>query len=158
MRNRPSGPRQAACAKGRPHGRTLRNARTEPVEHFGFEDGISQPLSLKTDIERWAAGAAQKWDPTANPFSLLLVRDAIAPHTYGSYAVYRKLEQDVAGFRSQTMRLAELVDQPGDLARAGALAVGRLSDGTPLVARSLAVPVKNSIYLSGLNLPRRVHR
>jgi Dyp-type peroxidase family len=115
------------------HGHTLRNEYLSSIDHFGFVDGISQPLCLRADVQRWVAAGSWRWDPTADPFTLLLVRDSLASHSYGSYAVYRKLEQDVDGFRAQTGRLADLLGNAGDWTHISPLAVGRFQDGAPLV-------------------------
>lgn len=104
------------------------------VEHFGFADGRSQPLffaeELAEDREESPDGV---YDPSA-PLSLLLEKDPLGGlHGYGSYLVYRKLEQDVQGFHRALRELAEThPDARGDAARAGALMVGRYPDGSPL--------------------------
>lgn len=86
-------------------GKVLRNAGGQPVEHFGYVDGISQPIFLATD-----SGLREdrdKWDPAA-PLSLVLVRDTLAEEDdcFGSYLVFRKLEQDVRGFKIGRAELA----------------------------------------------------
>jgi Dyp-type peroxidase family len=117
-------------------GKTLRDAHGAPVEPFGFADGISQPLCLKRDVERWRSTGARQWDPTADPLSLLLVRDPLAPGTYGSYAVYRKLEQDVESFRRHAGMLSERLGSRG-WEPGATLAVGRAPDGAPLAGAAL---------------------
>lgn len=108
------------------------------IEHFGFADGVSQPLFLKGDIDKALAsdGNFDKWDPTA-PLSLVLAKDpkGKTEDSYGSYLVYRKLEQDVAGFWGDRQKLAQSVVD-GDYDLAGALIVGRFPDGTPVVDSS----------------------
>ncbi|WP_280315301.1 Dyp-type peroxidase [Nocardia abscessus] len=128
---------------------------TAPVrEHFGFVDGISQPLFYASDIEqaRTRHGGIDQYDPSA-PLGQVLVKDpAGGPDGYGSYFVYRKLEQDVVGFHADKKRLAVKIaeyahpesqhnsPQPtdADIALAGAYMVGRFQDGTPVVNRALA--------------------
>ena len=51
--------------------------------------------------------------------------------SYGSYLVYRKLEQNVKAFREDQKKLATTININDDLA--GALIVGRFTDGTPVV-------------------------
>ena len=52
---------------------------------------------------------------------------------YGSYFVFRKLEQNVKGFKDAETQLAEVLKLEGEEAeRAGALVVGRFEDGTPV--------------------------
>jgi Dyp-type peroxidase family len=108
--------------------------RVEPVtiEHFGFEDGISNPLFYLDDIEQERAWrGATKWDPAA-PLKLALTVEPNYPDRYGSFFVFRKLEQNVAGFKQALVELANQLG-PGDPERAGAMAVGRFRDGTSIV-------------------------
>ncbi len=101
------------------------------IEPFGFADGISQPLFLKGDIERAKNQGTDKWDPSTN-LSLVLTKDpnGLTDYSFGSYLVYRKLEQNVAGFKRRLQSLAEELEIDEELA--GALAVGRFQDGTPV--------------------------
>ncbi|MCX5214321.1 hypothetical protein OG689_34525 [Kitasatospora sp. NBC_00240] len=114
-------------------------------EHFGFADGVSQPLFFARDIEqaRTVNGGIDRYDPSA-PLDQVLVKDpAGGVDGYGSYFVYRKLEQDVPGFRDDEKALAlEIAQQAdpkaqeptaADIALAGAYMVGRFQDGTPVV-------------------------
>jgi deferrochelatase/peroxidase EfeB len=103
------------------------------VEHFGYVDGRSQPLFLR----RQAGQEDQKtggsfWDPRA-PLGIVLVPDSNGtPFTsFGSFLVYRKLEQNVRAFRTAERKVAAELDLPLELA--GAMAVGRFKDGTPVV-------------------------
>ncbi len=116
-------------------------------EHFGYKDGISQPRFFTDDV-----GKAQKdnidpnmtqWNPL-QPLEIVLVKDPFTDKqddNYGSFLVYRKLEQDVEGFNDGLAALAQhLTLTPNQVANsvtaeeyAGALAVGRFKDGTPLV-------------------------
>lgn len=127
------------------------------VEHFGFADGRSQPLFFAEDLADDAEdepGGDAVFDPAA-PLSQVLVPDAIGgPGAFGSYVVWRKLEQDVRGLHRTLRALA--ASHPaarGDAARAGALMVGRWPDGTPLpladapglvVARTVAMLVNEA--------------
>jgi len=118
---------------GRESGNTLRR-KAEPVEHFGYFDGISQPLFTKPDLEKARAQNPnfEAWDPGAR-LSLVLVDDPLTPESdaFGSYLVYRKLAQDVALFNRRVTGLAEALGVDANLA--GAYAVGRFKDGTPVV-------------------------
>ena len=118
----------------REDGFVLKNSAGQVIEHFGFADGISQPLFLKRDIDRarQSAGGFDKWDPRA-PLDLVLAQDpnGKTEDSYGSYLVYRKLEQNVKAFREDQKALATTVGINDDLA--GALIVGRFTDGTPVV-------------------------
>ena len=136
-------------------GQVLRNGKKENIEHFGYVDGRSQPRFLRTDFdglavdgsinpatttEKTAGGSkgaegepVNRWNPFA-PLSRALVKDrAVAdPYAFGSYYVFRKLEQDVNGFLAAEDRLAKALLLEGtDRARAGAMIVGRFRDGTP---------------------------
>ncbi|GAA2840467.1 Dyp-type peroxidase [Kitasatospora paracochleata] len=118
-------------------------------EHFGFADGVSQPLFFARDIERARTlnGGIDVYDPSA-PLDQVLVKDpAGGSDGYGSYFVYRKLEQDVAGFRGDEKALGlEIAQQSdpkaqdptdADIALAGAYMVGRFKDGTPVVEQQV---------------------
>ncbi|MDF5710285.1 MAG: Dyp-type peroxidase [Nostoc sp. S4] len=122
----------------RENGFILRNAQKQIVEHFGYVDGVSQPLFLKRNIASAQANNSDfsKWDPRA-PLSLILVKDpnGKTEDSYGSYLVCRKLEQDVQKFRQEVQNLAKKLDI--DKALAGALVVGRFEDGTPVTLSNL---------------------
>jgi Dyp-type peroxidase family len=100
-------------------GITLRDVNEMAIEHFGFADGISQPSVF------------------AESAALVLPRHLLVPDTlandksaFGSYLVYRKLEQDVARFESAVEKLADDTGVSADYA--GAMILGRFKDGTPL--------------------------
>ncbi|MCX6593511.1 MAG: Dyp-type peroxidase [Acidobacteria bacterium] len=113
-------------------GKLLFNAAGRTKEHFGYADGISQPLFFSDSIE-----AFTKWDPSA-PLSLALLPDPGVPpgEGYGSFLVFRKLEQDVPQFEDMVSTIAKTIDAQSPQThqeRAGAMLVGRHKDGTPLV-------------------------
>lgn len=115
------------------------------VEHFGYVDGRSQPLFLRRQAEqedRHTGGSF--WDPRA-ALSLVLVPDSNGtPGTsFGSFLVFRKLEQNVRGFRNAERNVADELGLPLELA--GAMAVGRFKDGTPLALQAAdgARPIPN---------------
>lgn len=117
------------------NGNTLRRknpktGRFDPVEHFGYFDGISQPAFLKRDWQKQPNRDA--WDPGAR-LSLVLADDPLTSEVdaFGSYLVYRKLGQDVARFEAQVAALAARLGVSPELA--GAMVVGRFKDGTPIV-------------------------
>lgn len=85
------------------------------IEHFGFHDGISNPLFLEKRPPELSKGDQcleakhGSWNPFA-PLSLALSEEppfleAIA-NPYGSYLAYFKLEQDVPGFLQRCRLLA----------------------------------------------------
>lgn len=115
------------------HGGALRNEAGNGIEHFGYVDGRSQPIYLASDIAD--EGGTDKWDPSA-PLGQVLVQDRTVPDadSFGSYFVFRKLEQDVLHFKMREQDLATtlgLGDE--DRERAGAMVIGRFEDGTPVV-------------------------
>lgn len=113
-------------------GDALRNEQGEGIEHFGYVDGRSQPIYFSTDLA--GEGPTDKWDPS-EPLHRVLVPDlaANAPDAFGSYLVFRKLEQDVLHFKLRERELADALGLTGEAReRAGALAVGRFEDGTPV--------------------------
>lgn len=115
-------------------GKQRHNAAGAGIEHFGYVDGRSQPIFFTDDVDEESDGRTL-WDPTA-PLRQVLAAD---PHgqgaeTSGSYFVFRKLEQDVRGFKSKEQELATALNLTGKARElAGAYVVGRFEDGTPVV-------------------------
>ncbi len=110
------------------------------IEHFGFEDGISNPVLILQDAEaERAARGYDKWDGAA-PLSLVLAAEPGPAGRYGSFFVFRKLEQKVRGFRSALADLTRVLGPGADVERAGAMAVGRFRDGTPIVPTTAPTP------------------
>ncbi|EJB02331.1 hypothetical protein Rleg9DRAFT_7368 [Rhizobium leguminosarum bv. trifolii WSM597] len=119
---------------GTQDGLGLHNDNHEGIEHFGYVDGRSQPLFLLEDIdaEENATDGIANWDP-AFPLEQVIVPDPAAPDPavhFGSYFVYRKLEQNVRLFKGEELKLANRLFGTED-ERAGAMVVGRFEDGTP---------------------------
>ena len=146
---------------GAEDGEVLRNAGGRSVEHFGFADGLSQPVFLQADLPDSRA----HWDPLA-PLDLVLVPDPLAQaNSYGSFLVFRKLEQNVRGFVQAERRLAADLQLRGPNAeRAGAMAVGRFRDGTPVILSPQAgadVRTNDFLYLEedqgGFRCPFQSH-
>jgi Dyp-type peroxidase family len=111
------------------------------IEHFGYVDGRSQPLFLVEDVdnERQRMDGTTVWDP-AFGLDRVLVADPAAPDpatNFGSYFIFRKLEQNVQRFKQAEEDLADELGLTGeDRERAGAMIVGRFEDGTPVVVQS----------------------
>lgn len=123
-------------------GRAYKNGDSVGIEHFGYVDGRSQPLMLKSEID---AEPRTVYDP-ASPLAQFLITDPLSTGAQGSFFVFRKLEQNVAGFKLAEEALATTMGLAGaDRERAGAQVVGRFEDGTPLTLQSAAqgVPVVN---------------
>ncbi|WP_410644870.1 Dyp-type peroxidase [Amycolatopsis sp. lyj-346] len=116
------------------------NARGEGIEHFGYVDGRSQPLFLTEDVdaEKNNTDGINVWNPAA-PLEQVLVPDTAAPDPgvhFGSYFVFRKLEQNVRRFKQAEADLADTLGLDGeDRERAGAMIIGRFEDGTPLTTQ-----------------------
>jgi Dyp-type peroxidase family len=155
-------PAGAVQVLGIEHGRAYANGNGDGVEHFGYVDGRSQPLLLEQDVEAEAADGdgIVRWDPTF-PLKQVLVNDPAVrdPNAFGSYFVYRKLEQNVSGFKAAVAalgrKLKQIAGQHGgafDPEVAGAMIVGRFEDGTPLLlqnAEGMHNPVPNDFDYAG---------
>lgn len=118
------------------YGSAIRNANGDGLEHFGYVDGISQPLFLVDEVAAYNSQNIKPilFDPKA-PLGLVIVPDHLTgnPDYYGSYFVFRKLEQDVRSFKQDEERLAGalgLADE--DAERVGAMILGRFEDGSPV--------------------------
>lgn len=145
------------------------NEHGHGIEHFGYVDGRSQPLFLAEDVdaERRTGGGVDVWNP-ALALDRILVPDPTAAEPrvcFGSYFIFRKLEQNVREFKLQEAALAERLGLHGeDAERAGAMIVGRFEDGTPVVSQHAPGanhPVPNDfVYASdaaGSKCPRFGH-
>jgi deferrochelatase/peroxidase EfeB len=89
---------------GSEEGLAMHNANGDGIEHFGYVDGRSQPLLLVEDIEaeRDMTDGIWVWDPKF-PLKQVMVPcpGGSSDQSFGSYFVFRKLEQNVKGFRSR---------------------------------------------------------
>jgi Dyp-type peroxidase family len=116
-------------------------------EHFGFRDGISQPGIRGLAASSWPGGSDDRHPPqdvvAAGEFVLGYPRerppdpadDPLSPEPEwthnGSYLVFRRLRQDVKGFRDFLAAEAARHGMSVDLF--GAKLVGRYRSGAPLV-------------------------
>jgi Dyp-type peroxidase family len=116
--------------------RPTSEGKFEPVEHFGYFDGISNPIFTARDLaaEKKDIKIGAEWDPTAR-LDLVLRDDPFTnvEDACGSFLVYRKLHQDVGLFEKRVKELAGKIPMSEDLT--GAMLVGRFRDGTPVVAQ-----------------------
>jgi Dyp-type peroxidase family len=124
-------------------GDAIFNKEGAGLEHFGYVDGISQPLFFEDEIDNYrvensiSASTPTEdfvFNPEAN-IDLVLVKDPFVKNekAMGSYLVFRKLEQNVKGFKDAEEELAKKLKLDGeDAERAGAMLVGRFEDGTPV--------------------------
>ena len=132
-------------------GHGLHNENGEGIEHFGYVDGRSQPIFLSEDVtaERLQNDGATNWDPRFGPGRAIVPDPTGADplSQFGSYFVFRKLEQNVRKFKKEEERLATRLGLTGeDVERAGAMIIGRFEDGTPVAIQSAAgshAPVQN---------------
>jgi Dyp-type peroxidase family len=119
-------------------GNALVNEQGKQVEHFGFRDGVSQPLVKGVDKE-YRKSYVDYFDP--EDFVLFGLTGALAWANNGSFLVFRKLEQHVSQFWKD-MREAHDNDRvkmvPEQLA---AKLVGRWKSGAPLAANPDYDPV-----------------
>lgn len=112
------------------YGKGFTNEVGDHLEHFGYVDGVSQPVFFTQDGPK----DRTNWNPMA-PLSLVLVPDPMGTpgKSFGSYYVFRKLEQNVRGFKEMEKELAGALGLMGDDAeRAGAMVVGRFENGMPV--------------------------
>jgi deferrochelatase/peroxidase EfeB len=108
------------------------------IEHFGHQDGISQPrmIQQEADDEIRNRGGVH-WDPVA-PLELGFVEEPGNNDQFGSYLVFRKLEQNVSAFRAARDGLAAALGI--DAENVAALAVGRFRDGRPVLPTTVVTP------------------
>lgn len=115
------------------------------IEHFGYADGISQPLFLASDIAKQPS--VKEWDD-ATDISLLLVEEKGSEggaQRFGSFLVFRKLEQNVKAFKDAegdnavpgVLPVIKDVDGNDNSELAGAMLVGRFENGTPVINSSI---------------------
>lgn len=108
------------------------------IEHFGHQDGISQPLMSKQDADKEVASrGGTNWNPIA-PLKLGFIQEPGATDQFGSYLVFRKLGQNVKAFRAARDGLAAALGT--DVETAAAFAVGRFRDGRPVVPTTTKEP------------------
>jgi Dyp-type peroxidase family len=140
--------RDAGCViVKRQKGKAIKNEIGNGLEHFGYVDGRSQPLMLLEDIEAESRddGIAH-WDPTSG-LDRALVKDPLVNDpenlTYGSFFIFRKLEQRVRAFKTAEQDVADALKLTGEARElAGALLVGRFEDGTPVTMSDEAKGLK----------------
>ena len=97
------------------------------IEHFGYRDGVSQPKLIISRDEPVNENAKFKQQM---PLKRVLEEDRSARGHFGSYLVFRKLEQDVDSFEQAVNNIATKLNLTPDYI--GAQAVGRFKNGTPL--------------------------
>ncbi len=103
-----------------------------PIEHFGYADGLSQPKFFKSPPSGSVA-----FDQHTK-LKRVLEEDRAAPGHFGSFLVYRKLEQNVRSFDQAVNRVAAELGLDADLV--GAMVIGRFKNGTPIAKFSAPKP------------------
>jgi Dyp-type peroxidase family len=109
----------------------IKNDNGDDIEHFGYVDGISQPRFFREEI---GPDGMNNWNPV-DSWDLVLVPDpgGRVNKSFGSYFVFRKLEQKVKEFKKAEERLADALGFTGNKRElAGALVVGRFENGMPV--------------------------
>lgn len=126
-------------------GEKLYNEHGLGIEHNGYVDGISQPLYFR-DIEE---PVRKQWSDLSS-LDIILVADPHAPKdakdAFGSYLVYRKLEQNVKAFKAAEEALGEAIfpaeEQEDEREIIGAYAVGRFENATVVTKNGAEIPIK----------------
>jgi Dyp-type peroxidase family len=104
----------------------------EVREHFGFVDGLSQPLFRTGDLDPEKIGPTDQYDPGDGLINLVIPDPFTdAPDAFASFFVFRKLEQNVAAWRAAVVATANTLGTTPELA--GAMAVGRFQNGDPVL-------------------------
>lgn len=118
-----------------------KNKSNQPMEWFGFRDGISNPRFFPDPETRHRPD----FEEPSRLNSVLRSDRGGAPHSCGSFLVYMKLKQNVEAFERVITNLATKIytrtkigDQEKDFA--AALLIGRHKDGTPLTRSSVGIP------------------
>jgi Dyp-type peroxidase family len=140
------------------HGYRLLDGDRHTREHFGFRDGVSPQFVEVTDSD----GSILKPNPVTNVRqrfpgeTLLLSRDVDSAEPPGkrmpewlhasSFLVFRRLQQDVAGFHAAISAVARRTGRPVD--EIGARVLGRSVHGGSLMAPPIHVP-NDDFHYSG---------
>jgi Dyp-type peroxidase family len=142
------------------------------IEHFGFRDGVSQPSVRGFNRATFRHG---RWESERKPGSPIIATGEfvlgypgergtyprtprpVAPEWMrdGSFQVFLRLTQDVAGWRHQMDRLGSALSE--DIA---AKAIGRRQDGTPLAPEGGGEGLNDFDFADdpeGLHTPRFAH-
>jgi len=145
---------------GDEEGIVIRNEKYQVIEHFGHPDGVSQPLFLTSDVEEYErqqnitnhSTQVSKGSEHRASWKLVLTPDnlgnVVAPtshkYNYGSYVVYRKLAQDVTGYKKRVKELAAHRECTPE--QADAMVMGRHLDGRALATPKTVPTDSNVIY------------
>ncbi len=128
-------------------GKILRNSSGIGIEHFGYVDGVSQPNFLVN-----ADSPSTQWDDNRASLNTVLIKDrgTDLPDSFGSYLVFRKLEQNVKAFKDAEKTLPPVTDNHTEKndELAGAMLVGRFEDGSEVVNNSIEKGIRQPSQLN----------
>ena len=108
-----------------------------PLEHFGFSDGLSQPVIFPNDPDARSGSWQSKHNPEIS-LSQVLVADPWNDEFCGSCMSYMRIEQHRDAFDAAAQSVARTLSGPipGAMTTeeyAAALIIGRHKDGRPLI-------------------------
>lgn len=132
--------------KGKALHQSTKNGKAINIEHNGYADGVSQPMFLEE--EKKSQKENKVWHDDEQ-LSILLVKDpgGKTDDSFGSYMVFRKLEQNVRDFKANEGDFGNRPDKLPDVKTAtggkdddlkGSMVVGRFENSTPTVLLSSA--------------------
>jgi Dyp-type peroxidase family len=114
-------------------GAAISNPAGHRIEHFGYADGVSSPVFFRQDLE---GHTTANWNPLSGARLVLAKCPAGDENSFGSYLVFRKLEQNVKRYAEIEREFHEALRKVGakmSVADAGAQIIGRRKDGTSLM-------------------------
>lgn len=129
----------------------------EPVDAFGFKDGLSQPVFFKQKLP----AVSTHWSPEAAPRMVIVTEPLAADEDeYGSYLTFLKIDQDVHAFAAAVDDVAAA--SGFDQEHAAALIIGRRRNGDPLVGGASAPEADPNDFnyssdLTGARCPLTAH-
>lgn len=132
-------PRTGVVIEGEEKGRVFRatfgdkNKSTRVVEHFGYPDGLSNPCVTSKQYQKYTDGSKSMshWNPVCN-YQEFVVQEpgALTANSYGSFLVYRKLEQHTEKFQQAIQNLSKRLGISEE--EAGAMVFGKRKNGMSL--------------------------
>jgi Dyp-type peroxidase family len=102
-------------------------------DHFGFVEGISQPVFFARDMASVAAG--RRWNPAAALSYVLSPQPGAENGEYGSFMAFLKIAQDTSAFDEVVRTMVRATGATEQNVRSWML--GRTDDGEPLVPRGV---------------------
>lgn len=130
---------------------------TTSREPFGFQDGLSNLLFLKDDVDKQKTAGVTAWEPQGGWDNVLYFPDenetvqAVKDLEGGSFVVLRKLEQNVRAFYDWEAAQPPLLPAPIPGAEPGSQLIGRTRDGCPLTGMPANQQLNNFNYEADLD-------